>query len=475
MHRLSVVLNHLEASSSPERPSIDCLVAPHSYNFSGSSLRWDPAQASILPPRTVSPSSWDMSSASPSHHPSSSLRSRGTALPSRISPDDAVICCAVRTPQTKSNKGGLKDLMPEELLRPLFETVVARTGINPVRIQDICIGNALQPGSGLMSSRMSQLLAGIPETCPLHTINRYCSSGLQAVASIAASIKAGYIDIGIAGGVESMTQYDMMGIVSPEKIAESVFENETARNCMLPMGVTSENVAEKYQVTRADQDQMAVESHNKASRAQDLGLFDDEIVPVQLISKDGNRVVVNKDDGIRRDVSLASLSKLKPVFKKDTGTTTAGNSSQVSDGASLSLIARRSVAESLGLPILGKFHSFVVVGVPPDIMGIGPAVAIPRVLDAAQLSMEDIDIFEINEAFASQACYCVRTLGVPRDKLNPKGGAIAIGHPLGSTGCRMIATLLPELRRTRGRYGVVSMCVGTGMGAAAVVESYGSQ
>lgn len=241
----------------------------------------------------------------------------------------------------------------------------------------------------------------------------------------------------------------------------------------MPMGITSENVAKEFGVTRAEQDQLAVESHQKAAHSNKMGWSQAEITPYETIvkDKDGNqkKVMVDRDDGIRAETTTAGLGKLKPAFAKD-GTTTAGNSSQVTDGASCILLARRDIATKLGCKIYGRIVSFAVAGVPPHIMGIGPAVAIPRALDNAGLKMDDIDIFEINEAFASQATYCVKKLGVPKEKLNPRGGAIALGHPLGMTGSRMIVTLFHELARTNKKRGLVSMCIGTGMGACGVFE-----
>jgi len=321
--------------------------------------------------------------------------------------------------------------------------------------------------------RQAQGVAGIPYSVPLHGINRQCSSGLQAVATVANAIKAGEYECGLAGGVETMSLADMMNSIDPAKISPAVLANEQARNCLLPMGITSENVAAAYGITRDMQDKMAVESHRKACRAQELGLYAEEIVPVTTVVKDkeGNErtVTVTADEGMRKGVGAADLAKLKPAFKKG-GTTTAGNSSQVSDGAAAVLLAKRSFAEKHGMPIVGIFRAFAVVGVPPEVMGIGPAVAIPAALKQAGLSIKDIDVFEVNEAFASQATYSCDKLGIPYQKLNPKGGAIALGHPLGATGSRQIATLLPELKRTGGKLGVVSMCIGSGMGAAAVIE-----
>lgn len=394
------------------------------------------------------------------------------------SPDDVIICCAIRTPLTKAKRGGLSGEYPEALLGVLFEALLSKTRIDPRIIEDVCIGNVLQPGAGALGARVAAFLGGIPHTTCVHTVNRQCSSGLQAVAAIAGSIAAGNIDVGIAGGVESMTHFEMTSVLNPEKISDKVFQVEQARNCLLPMGTTSDILARRFGVTREEQDAIAVESHSKAWAAQTSGRFREEIVPVTVKVKDakGNEStsVVDKDDGIREGTNMAKLQRLKPVFDKQ-GTTTAGNSSQVTDGAALVLLARRSAAHRLNLPILGRFVSFAVAGVEPEVMGVGPAVAIPRALAKAGLGMDDISVFELNEAFASQVVYCIKKLGLPREKLNPNGGAIALGHPLGCTGARQIATLLPELRRRNARYGVVSMCIGTGMGAAAVIENLSSR
>merc|ERR1719468_235355 len=266
----------------------------------------------------------------------------------------------------------------------------------------------------------------------------------------------------------------MMSSLDVNKLSPNILEHDLASSCLVPMGITSENVAAQWQIPRAKQDQMAADSHAKALAAQDQGFFDSEIVPVatKIKEKDGKvtKVTVSKDEGPRAGTTVESLSKLKPAFKAG-GSTTAGNSSQVSDGASLVLLARRSAAEAQGLPILGRMRSFAVVGVDPKVMGIGPAFAIPAALEKAGLKVDDIDVFEINEAFASQATMSIEHLKVPLEKLNPKGGAIALGHPLGCTGARQIATLLPELKRTNKKLGVISMCIGTGMGAAGVIES----
>jgi len=315
-------------------------------------------------------------------------------------------------------------------------------------------------------------LAGFPETTSLTTCNRQCSSGLQALANIAAAIKSGYCSIGIAAGFESMTLNSLEGSIGD--LNENIINNQYCRDCLVPMGITSENVAEKYGVTREDQDKFATESYQKAERAQKEGLYNDEIIPVKTILKNDNgeekEVVIDRDDGVRHGTTYQSLSKLKPSFKEG-GSSTAGNSSQVSDGAAAVLVMKRSEAKKRGLPILGRFISYAVAGVPPNIMGVGPAFAIPLALKKAKLNVNDINIFELNEAFASQALYCINKLGIKRERVNPLGGAIALGHPLGCTGNRQIGTLLHYLRRTKQRYGVVTMCIGTGMGAAGVFEA----
>jgi acetyl-CoA acyltransferase 1 len=411
-----------------------------------------------------------------------------TGIPSTIAPaptsatmsgaeksdDDVVICSALRTAVAKAKKGGFKDTPCEDMLAPLFKATVERTKVDPKVIGDIQIGNVSQPGAGATTSRISQFLGGLPFEIPLSTVNRQCSSGLQAVANISANIKAGVIDVGLAGGVESMSMFGMMDGVDFNKFSTEIVDNDMASACLTPMGITSENVAKAYGVTREVQDAMAAESHKKAIAAQQAGLFKSEIVPVKTKVKDAKggiqEITVENDEGPRPGTTAKALGKLKPAFQAG-GSTTAGNASQTSDGASLVLLARRSVAKQLGLPILARFRSYACVGVDPLLMGIGPAVAIPAALDKAGLKVSDVDIFEINEAFASQATMTVEHLKIPGEKVNPKGGAIALGHPLGCTGGRQIATLLPELKRTNKKYGVVSMCIGTGMGAAGVIES----
>lgn len=374
---------------------------------------------------------------------------------------------------TKAKKGKFRDTGVEIMLSAVLKQVVEEGKIDASKVEDICIGNVLAPGAGATTSRMGGFLAGIPDTAGLSAVNRQCSSGLQAVMNIVNSIRAGQINIGIGGGVENMSQYTFNDAIRPDLISDEVYEHDVARNCLMPMGITSENVAEKYGVTREEQDEFAASSQAKACAAQKDGRLPSEITPVKTIIKGEDdtetEIIVDTDEGMREGTTAAKLAKLKPAFKKG-GSTTAGNSSQVTDGAAAVLLARRSAAEALGLPILGRVLSYAVAGVPPEVMGIGPAYAIPAALKKANLSTDDIDIYEINEAFASQCLYSAKHLKLDLNKVNPRGGAIALGHPLGATGARQIKTLFSELERTGKTLGVVSMCIGTGMGAAGVFE-----
>merc|ERR1719161_3272650 len=305
------------------------------------------------------------------------------------SDDDVVICAALRTAITKAKKGLFRNTTSEDMLAALFKALVDKTKIDPSLIGDAQIGNVLMPGAAALAARQGQLMGGMPASVPLMTINRQCSSGLQTVANVAANIKAGTIDIGIAGGVESMSMFSMMDSVDPSKISEKVFDTPSAAECMTPMGITSENVAEKYGISRERQDAMAAESHAKAAAAIKGGLMKDEIVPVKTIvkEKDGSEkeITVDTDEGAREGTTVASLGALKPAFKKG-GSTTVASASQVSDGAALVLLARRSKAKELGLPIVARIRSYAVVGVDPSVMGIGPAFAIPEALKKAGLT-----------------------------------------------------------------------------------------
>eukprot|EP01147_Barroeca_monosierra_P009708 gene9708-1916_t len=377
--------------------------------------------------------------------------------------EDVVILSCKRTPVCRARRGGLRDTPPSDLLEAVLRAVISDAQISADLIGDIVVGNVLTDQAALMA-RVGQLLADIPHTVPVSTINRQCSSGLQAIATIAGEIKLGTIEIGIGAGVESMSERSMDQI--QPTLNPRMFGNEDAANCLLPMGITSENVAERFHISREKQDM-------RAAAANALGAFSREIVPTQSRMKqpDGDLShgdIISNDDGIRPNTSFQSLAKLKPAFKAG-GTTTAGNSSQVSDGAAAVLLASRRKARELGITPRARVVSFAVCGVPPDVMGIGPAIAIPNVLKKANLTIDDIDVFEINEAFASQAVYCIETLNIPAEKVNPRGGAIALGHPLGCTGARQVVSIVHYLEDKNLQTGVVSMCIGTGMGAAAII------
>ncbi|CAI2370325.1 unnamed protein product [Moneuplotes crassus] len=405
-------------------------------------------------------------------HLSACNTTAGLMVASDKSPEDVVVVSFARTALCKATKGSFKDTAVELMLSHVLKSVVTESGVDPKEIEDITVGNCLQPGAGATTSRMAQFLAGIPETTALCAINRQCSSGLQAVMSIANAIRAGQIDIGIGAGVESMSHFDFSTAFNPPHLSKQVATCKDAKNCQIPMGITSENVAERFSVSREEQDAFAASSQAKAVAAQENGDLQKEITPLEVTvyDKEGNEktLTAGKDEGVRK-TNAEKLGKLKPVFKKG-GSTTAGNSSQLTDGAAAVLLAKRSTAEKLGLPIKGRVLGYSVVGVDPEIMGIGPAVAIPKALKKSGLDIHDIDVYEINEAFASQALYSVKQLGIPEEKVNPRGGAIALGHPLGATGARQIVTLFNELEKIDKKYGVVSMCIGTGMGAAGVFE-----
>jgi acetyl-CoA acyltransferase len=385
-------------------------------------------------------------------------------------PRDVVIVSAVRTAVGKAKKGSFKDTRPDDLLIAALKGALERVPqLDPAEIADVVIGTAMpEAEQGMNVARLAALGAGVPETVPAMTINRFCSSGLQSLAQAAAAIQAGWYDVALTGGVESMSQIAMGG----GRPTPNPALMETHPEYYTTMGITSENVARRFEVTRADQDAFAASSHQKAAAAIAGGKFVEEIVPVHTrVFTDGawHDVTVDTDEGVRADTTAEGLGKLRPVFHAK-GTTTAGNASQVSDGAAATVLMTRAKAEELGLEVLGVLKSYAVVGVPPDIMGIGPAKAIPAALEKAGVALEDIDLFEINEAFASQSVYCVRDLGIDVDKVNVNGGAIALGHPLGCTGAKLTATLLHEMKRRGSRYGVVSMCIGGGLGAEAVFE-----
>lgn len=392
--------------------------------------------------------------------------------------DDIVVVSAFRTAVGRAGRGGFKDTLPDNLILPVLHRVLRETQVEMADVGDVITGTVLQRGdTGVAQLRVAGLLAGLPSSVPVKTVNRLCSSGLQAIADGAAAIVAGHHKIIIAGGVESMSVASMQN--KEMKANPLVRKHKEAMGCYMSMGQTSENVAERFGISRERQDKMAVVSHARASQAKFAGRQQSEIVPVHtrvtVIDKQTKEVtgtkdiVVSADEGVRVGVTMDRLKMLPAVFKKG-GSTTPGNSSQLSDGAALVMMMKRSEAETRGLEPLASLRSFAVMGVEPAVMGIGPAVAIPAALEKAGISADDVDLFEINEAFGSQADYCIEKLGLNRDIVNVMGGAIAIGHPLGMTGARLTVSIIHELRRRGGRFGVVSMCIGTGMGAAAVYE-----
>ncbi|MEO7108831.1 MAG: thiolase family protein [Polyangiaceae bacterium] len=383
---------------------------------------------------------------------------------------EIVIVDAVRSAVGRAHKGSLALKRPDELAGEVIKALLARNPqVKPGDVEDLVLGCAMPEGEqGLNIARVAGFLGGLPEECGGQTVNRFCSSGLQAIATGAASILMGSYDIVIAGGVESMTMVPMTGnklSASPEAIAHFP-------TVYTPMGITAENVAKKFGVTREQQDAFALNSQKKASAARESKKFEDEIVTVHGIRFDGHErktFEFRTDEMIRPDTTAEGLASLKPVFSA-TGSVTAGNSSPLSDGAAASLLMSRDRANSLGIKPLGILRQFTTVGVDPAIMGIGPVPAIRKLLAKMKLTVKDIDLFEINEAFASQASYCVKELGIAEDKVNVNGGAIALGHPLGCTGAKLTATALHELKRRGGKFAVVSMCIGGGMGAAGLFE-----
>jgi acetyl-CoA acyltransferase len=387
---------------------------------------------------------------------------------------EAVIVAGARTPVGKAKKGSLANVRPDDLGALVVKETLKRAGNYEGNIDDLIIGCAMpEAEQGLNMARNIGALAGLPDTVPAVTVNRYCSSGLQTIAYAAEKIMIGHADTILAGGAESMSMVPMMGhVVRPNsKLAE------TAPEYYMGMGHTAEEVAKKYGITREDQDAFAVRSHEKAARAIQEGKFVDEIVPVQVTNRyvDSNNKLVEKsflfsqDEGVRPGSTVETLGKLRPAFSV-TGSVTAGNSSQTSDGAAAVLVMDREKAEAQGLTPLVKFRSFAVGGVPPEIMGVGPVVAIPKALKLAGLELSDIGLFELNEAFASQSLQVIRELGLDEEKVNVNGGAIALGHPLGCTGAKLTLSLIHEMKRRNQQFGVVTMCIGGGMGAAGVFE-----
>ena len=396
---------------------------------------------------------------------------------------EAVLLSAVRTPIGRYN-GILKDVRPDDLAALAIREAVTRAGITPAEVEDVILGCANQAGEDNRNvARMSLLLAGLPVTVAGQTINRLCGSGLQTVNAAAQAIATDSGDVFVAGGVESMTRAPfVMGkaesafprgtITMYDSTLGWRFTNPRLAEMHYPysMGETAENVASKYSVSREDQDQFALRSHQRAVAAIEEGRFAEEIIGVPVPQKKGELITVTRDEHPRADTSLAALSKLKPAFKKD-GSVTAGNSAGINDGAAALVLASRAYAEHAGMKPLARIISTAVAGVDPAYMGLGPITASRKALKRAGLSIADMDLIELNEAFASQSLQCARELAINQEKLNVNGGAIALGHPLGASGARILTTLLYELRRRGGRYGLATMCIGVGQGIATVIET----
>lgn len=387
---------------------------------------------------------------------------------------EAVIVAGARTPVGKAKKGSLATVRPDDFGALVVKETLKRAGGYDGPIDDLILGCAMpEAEQGMNVARNIGALAGLPDSTPAITINRFCSSGLQSIAYAAERIMLGHSEAIIAGGVESMSMVPMMG----NTIRPNAHLAETAPQYYMGMGHTAEQVATKYGVSRADQDAFAVRSHELAAAAIAAGKFKDDIVPVEVVkhfvdenNKAGEKkFVFDMDEGVRVGTSIETLAKLRPAFNVR-GSVTAGNASQTSDGAGAVLVMDREVAEAQGLKPIAKFRSFAVGGVAPDVMGIGPIVAVPKALKLAGLSIEDIDVWELNEAFASQSIQVVRHLGIDMNKVNVNGGAIALGHPLGATGTILTLKMMSELKRQGKQFGVVTMCIGGGMGAAGVFE-----
>jgi len=387
---------------------------------------------------------------------------------------NAVIVDCLRTAVGKAPKGTLRTTRPDDLAATVIRRLLEKhPAVSPNEVDDVILGCANPEGeSGMNMARVAALRAGLPDSVPGVTINRFCSSGLQAIAMAADRVRSGGAQIVIAGGAESMSMVPMAGY----KFAPNPWMVDHMPQIYMGMGLTGEEVSRKYGISREDADQFAYRSHQNALRAQAEGKFDDEIVPVSLESTvlsngapEHKNGTFKKDEGPRADTSLEALAKLKPVFQSD-GVVTAGNSSQTSDGAAAAIVMSEKKAKELGLKPMARFVSFAVAGVPPEIMGIGPVVAIPKALALAGLKTDDIGVVELNEAFAAQALAVIRKTGLELERVNPNGGAIALGHPLGCTGAKLTASILREMKRRELKYGMVTMCVGGGQGAAGIFE-----
>lgn len=389
---------------------------------------------------------------------------------------EAVIVAAARTAVGKAPKGTLKDTRPDEMAATAIAEAVKRAGIEPGLVDDVILGCAFPEGEqGMNVARVALSRAGLPSSVPGMTVNRFCSSGLQSIAIACEKVMCGFADVVVAGGTESMSMIPMGGL----KQAPNPHMMETYPQLYMAMGLTAEEVAKRWKVSREDQDAFALASHQKAAAAIKEGRFKDEIVPLETWVRrefpDGTQkieeVTFEVDEGVRPDTTLEGLAKLRPAFALK-GTVTAGNSSQMSDGAAAVVVMSDKKAAELGIKPLAVFRGYAVGGVDPDVMGIGPTVAIPKVMKITGLKIEDIDLIELNEAFAAQSLACIRILGMEEimDRINVNGGAIALGHPLGCTGAKLTVTILYEMARRNAKYGLVSMCIGGGMGAAGVFE-----
>ncbi len=382
----------------------------------------------------------------------------------------AVIVSYARTPIARAKKGSLKDTRAEEFAAPVLKALVERTpGLEPAMVDDIMLGCAMPEGEqGMNVARLIALLAGFPVEVPACTSNRFCSSGSQSIAWAADVIRSGNAEVIIAGGVESMTAIPMGGnkiIADPELM-------DQLPNAYAAMGTTAEVVARQFGITREEQDAFALRSHQRAAAAIAAGKFKEEIVPLAIRTMDGGvwrEFVFDTDEGPRADTSLEALAKLKPAFDPR-GTVTAGNSSQINDGAAAVVVMSDRRAAKMGLAPIAYVQRWAVAGVPPDVMGIGPAKAVPKLLEKAELKLDDVDLVEINEAFASQSIYCMRELNLDPEKTNVNGGAIATGHPLGATGAVLTCKILGEMARRDAKRGIVTMCIGGGMGFAYLLE-----
>ncbi|UCG50837.1 MAG: acetyl-CoA C-acyltransferase [Candidatus Latescibacterota bacterium] len=388
---------------------------------------------------------------------------------------DAYIIAAVRTAVGKAPRGALKNTRPDDMGAAVLKEVVARVpGLDPKLIDDVAMGCAMpEAEQGLNVARMALLAADFPKEVSALTINRFCASGLETISYAANKIRLGDADLVIAGGTESMSLIPMGG----HKVVPNLEIVETKPEYYITVGLTAERVASKFNITREEQDEFAFASHQKAAAAIDEGKFKEEIMPFSVrtpvVNEKGKvetkEAIFEVDEGPRRDTSLEALAKLKPVFMVD-GTVTPGNTSQMSDGASATLVASEKMVKKLGVTPLARFVGYATAGVEPDLMGIGPVEAVPKVLKKTKLKLEDMGVIELNEAFAAQSCYVVKKLGLPEDRVNVNGGAIALGHPLGCTGNKLSCTVLYEMKRRKAKYGMVTMCIGGGMGAAGIFE-----